>query len=194
MNAATTQLSTTSNDERGVPMNDFQVRIGSQYPKDDTTLRIIATHGDDVLIEQWYNGVVMQYIVASQLYPRDGELHWKGSGKYFTCYFEPPMCDTPFDALGKALEYMRGPKTAYVLMTYDAYGTRTTSMHSTREEAEDRMQSFLDADEDLQRIASEHGTGALTVKSYFDTVEQLAEDYFALLDGYRIEELTVPYA
>lgn len=82
-------------------------KVGQTYPKDGITMRVIAVENNKTLLEQSRYGELIQYIVTSNLYLYEGELHWRGSGAYFPCMYPPPICDAPFVALRKAIEYMR---------------------------------------------------------------------------------------
>ena len=89
------------NHNTDVPM----IEVGGSYPQDDCTLRVLSMQNEYALLEQWgSDGKLVQYIVTHWLFFDDGELHWHGSGKYFPCMFPPPICDTPYDALRKAMQ------------------------------------------------------------------------------------------
>lgn len=86
--------------------SDINLTVGVSYPQDGAMLRVIAVKDNTVLLEQWRNDELIQYIVTSGLFLHEGELHWWRSGEYFSCMYPPPVCDAPFDVLRKALEYI----------------------------------------------------------------------------------------
>lgn len=78
--------------------------IGKTYPQDDSTIRILAQHGESFLLEKWVGDAFIQYIVTCWLFIDNDELHWHGNGSYFS----PKISGlTHFEELCNAIEHLR---------------------------------------------------------------------------------------
>ena len=162
--------------------------VGQTYPQDGCTLRILAKHLEKVLLEKWHEDSVLQYIVTDSLYIHNGELHWHGSGAYFC----PRISGrTPFEELSRAMEYMRGPRTVYVVMSDTEYGM-SVSINFTMQEAKACLQGLLDGNDDIQYAAKASDIDHLTAEAYLDgalsDAPLLTDWYYIVVEEVRLWE------
>lgn len=164
-------------------------KVGQTYPQNETALRIIAIQGNQALLEQWRNDELFQYIVTSGLFMYEGELHWHGSGAYFSCKYPSSICDTPYDALRKAVEYMQGPRMVYVVIADTDYGT-SVSVKPTMAAAKAALQVMLDNNDDIRDAAASCGIEKITADAYLNGA---ISDAPGLMDWYGIEAQEVDF-
>jgi hypothetical protein len=163
------------------------VQVGNRYRQRNTALRVVSHDKGCVLLEQWVDGELNQYIVTNGLYLHDGELHWNGSGEYFPCKY-PGICDTPFEALRKALDHME-PRKVCVLISETDVGV-FTSVHSSMEKAKAALQHLLDNNYGIQSAAAGAGIDYLTADMYLNGV---LPDCDTIHVFYSVEERTLDY-
>lgn len=167
--------------------HDGKITVGQVYlTEDGKQIRtVLAIHEEYLLLEMRDadTGALSQYCVAYQPSFYQGCLVWQ-HGHYFIAQ-ERFGCD-PFQALCNAAEFMRGPKTVYLLLCDTTEGTFASVHHTYDEAVEELTQSLLNHS-DINTLAEELGLPC-TAESYLNNKD--AFDEHGAEDFYWIEETT----
>lgn len=82
---------------------DNRICVGHTYAFGGTTMRVLCIRENQVMLENWGSGRLLQYAVVTDPYLCGNTIGWHLSGSYFPCDVR-----TQFEAFEKAWKYMRG--------------------------------------------------------------------------------------
>lgn len=168
----------------------FIPEIGKTYPQRGNQLHIIAMRDGIALIENQCDGKVTQYIVTDGLYiETDGDLHWRGNGKYFMTDNADgkDMCDT----LNAAWQCFYGKEHVHILLADTDQGS-WSCVYKTRELALAALQIELDNNSVIQHIAEGLGLSPLKADVYLrmqNGIDELSDDYYTITETRIIDEV-----
>lgn len=139
---------------------DNRIAVGCTYAFGGSSMRVLCIRDNQVMLENWGSGKLLQYVVVVDPYLCGDTIGWHSSGAYFPCDDK-----TQFEAFQKAWRYFRGNIHVYVLLADTKHGPGVT-LYKTRQLAMRALQRELDGNRDIQSLAEFHGIKHLTAEAY----------------------------
>ena len=143
---------------------DNRICVGHIYAFGGTTMRVLCIRENQVMLENWGSGRLLQYVVAIDPYLCGDTIGWHLSAAYFPCDDR-----TQFEAFQKSWKYMQGAAYVHALIADTKYGPSVT-LYGNRQLAMQALQRELDNSDPIQSLAEFRGIKPLTAEAYMQGI------------------------